>query len=380
MPTRNPFSLLSLLAVLTLSVAIGVQGQCYPSAPENLTAISEQSQDIFSPDYPRNYPNNADCQWHISTRPGYVIQLNVVSIDLELVETVPTCTLDFIEVFDGSSDEQRRIIKFCAYPERTPDLMSSGQDMLVRFTSDFYVTGNGFHLSYKAVQYYLYQQYITSPGYPDNYPDNSNCAWRIQTPFSYYVVQLHVLSSDFEMEYSPGCRNDNITVYNAGTVRPTTTASWDRDINTGALLGGLISGVVIFVTVCLVCCYTAHSRRASSLCARPPAATTNTTPYPLPSAPTVHRNNPVYIMSTSHDGSPQSMYYNYPGVVAGTTNAAYSPSADGPPSYWSLQHGSSLNVTPSEPVSPTVSSTLPAPPSYTDAMKATNPPVIPVQE
>ena len=38
---------------------------------------------ITSPNYPLPYPNNADCQWHIQVKRGYIVQLTVLYFFLD---------------------------------------------------------------------------------------------------------------------------------------------------------------------------------------------------------------------------------------------------------------------------------------------------------
>ena len=39
--------------------------------------------EILSPNYPEQYPNNADCQWHVKVEDGFIISLTFPELDLE---------------------------------------------------------------------------------------------------------------------------------------------------------------------------------------------------------------------------------------------------------------------------------------------------------
>ena len=41
------------------------------------------SAEITSPNYPSNYPDDADCQWHINVDFGYVVKIKLLEFDLE---------------------------------------------------------------------------------------------------------------------------------------------------------------------------------------------------------------------------------------------------------------------------------------------------------
>ena len=44
----------------------------------------EESLNLESPNYPLPYPNNVDCQWHITADLGYTIELTFIEYDVEV--------------------------------------------------------------------------------------------------------------------------------------------------------------------------------------------------------------------------------------------------------------------------------------------------------
>lgn len=50
---------------------------------------------------------------------------------------------------------------------------------------------------------------ITSPCYPDNYPNSQACKWILQAPAG-YIIQLSFLH--FDLEEAPGCIYDKVVV------------------------------------------------------------------------------------------------------------------------------------------------------------------------
>ena len=45
--------------------------------------ISGSTGELTSPNYPLDYPNDADCQWHIKVDDGFTIQLTFIDFNVE---------------------------------------------------------------------------------------------------------------------------------------------------------------------------------------------------------------------------------------------------------------------------------------------------------
>ena len=54
-----------------------------------------------------------------------------------------------------------------------------------------------------------YVEYITSPNYPEDYPENLDCVWVLYAPEG---KQIHVRVLDAEIEESEMCENDGLGV------------------------------------------------------------------------------------------------------------------------------------------------------------------------
>ncbi|XP_078494023.1 dorsal-ventral patterning tolloid-like protein 1 [Ciona intestinalis] len=173
----------------------------------NLVATTT-SQSITSPNYPNNYPNNADCTWTITASDENKIQLTV---EILLSEKY----FDFLTISSGNTQLAR-----LSGVQTNKVFTSIGNNLTVKFTSDQSITGYGFratfiehtpqtelnecHFNYVAT---TTSQPITSPGYPNNYPNNANCTWRITAPEG-MRVQLNFARFDTERDY------DILTLFN----------------------------------------------------------------------------------------------------------------------------------------------------------------------
>ncbi|OCT85044.1 CUB domain-containing protein 2 [Xenopus laevis] len=168
---------------------------------------------ITSPDYPDNYPNNAECNWFIRAAPGSTVYLTFTDFQMEN----EGCNFDYVAVFDGSGAEDNQVRYFCG-TTKPPDIKSSLNELLVVFKSDFNIGGRGFKAYYYSGEcqdtFTSVKGNITSPRYPDLYPNNINCHWNIHLPAGF---RIKIFFRDLDLEerssLTSGCDYDHLSVY-----------------------------------------------------------------------------------------------------------------------------------------------------------------------
>uniref|UniRef100_A0A4W3IDC1 CUB domain containing protein 2 n=1 Tax=Callorhinchus milii TaxID=7868 RepID=A0A4W3IDC1_CALMI len=99
---------------------------------------------LSSPQYPDNYPNNAECRWVMQVSNSTVVSLVFYDFQLEKSED---CSFDYVSLFDGPSVSHRHLGHFCG-GTKPPDIVSSTNQLLLVFKSDFNIGGRGFKASY----------------------------------------------------------------------------------------------------------------------------------------------------------------------------------------------------------------------------------------
>ncbi|CAL1282886.1 unnamed protein product [Larinioides sclopetarius] len=164
---------------------------------------------IVSPNYPQPYPYNADCEWLIQVSAGSLISLSIVDID---IEEHRECRYDYIQVFDGPTENSKSLLRICNNRQIPGSLTSTGNSLLIRFRSDFSEEAGGFHLSYQTLcnnNLTSRRGVIESPNFPNTYPHNHNCTWMIQAPRG---SNVSIAFSHLFMEGGDTCEADYVEV------------------------------------------------------------------------------------------------------------------------------------------------------------------------
>ncbi|KAK3106526.1 hypothetical protein FSP39_021900 [Pinctada imbricata] len=161
-----------------------------------------------SPNYPYPYPHRRECEWHIVAGTGYSVELTITDFELESHSTV----------YGGSDSSAPRLAQIChTQPAGKPQVLTStGNNMFIRFKSDYSVNGKGFSANYKFVSGGCGGNYSTPTGtllsknYPNDYPHNTDCTWLITVAEERSVV---LTFEDFDVEGALNCRYDYVALY-----------------------------------------------------------------------------------------------------------------------------------------------------------------------
>ncbi|NXB86561.1 DMBT1 protein, partial [Vidua chalybeata] len=108
-------------------------------------SVSDSSGVLQSPNYPGNYPNDADCVWEIQVENNFRVTLTF----RDIVMQSRTCQHDYIEVYDGPLHSSPLLGRFCS--GSFPTYVSSSNMMSVRFHSDSRYSFRGFQAHYSSI-------------------------------------------------------------------------------------------------------------------------------------------------------------------------------------------------------------------------------------
>ncbi|EFP00113.1 hypothetical protein CRE_18785 [Caenorhabditis remanei] len=185
---------------------------------------------IYSPNYPDNYDNSADVAYTITVPTGNYIHLTF--FDFLTEDTYDALTIENYTTLSG--DQTGFAIDI------------QGSQVTLTFKSDLTTTFRGFAIQYDMVPFgsvfmptdtcSIFIQngaygIVTSPNYPENYPDNKSCGTLI------HVAEGHVISLEF-LAFNTEDSYDTLSVfdgnstsfphlgtYSGKTVPPTITSS-----------------------------------------------------------------------------------------------------------------------------------------------------------
>ncbi|XP_069334075.1 CUB domain-containing protein 2 [Eulemur rufifrons] len=200
--------------------------------------LSAPSGNFSSPNFPRLYPYNTECNWLIVVAEGSSVLLTFHDFDLEYHDT---CDFDFLEIYNGAAADKGNLLgRFCGQVP-PPPFTSSWHVMSVVFHSDKHVASRGFSAGYKkdvcgGVLTSL-SGALTSPEYPNNYPNNVECRWVIRAAGPATIKLVFV---DFQVEGNEECTYDYVAVlggpgparghHYCGSTRPPTLVSLGHEL------------------------------------------------------------------------------------------------------------------------------------------------------
>ncbi|XP_071768609.2 ST14 transmembrane serine protease matriptase a [Centroberyx gerrardi] len=179
---------------------------------------------ITSPGFPNKpYPANTVVQWQLRADPGYVIKLDFDTFNLE-----ENCKNDFVKIYDSLVAIESRVMEeICGYysPSDPLTFLSSRNVMLVTLVTNEKKNFPGLRAHVSQVrrggkgtacggQLTGEKGTFTSPNYPNYYPPNSFCEWKIEVPTGKVVKVTFkkFLLSEPGQENSADCNKDYVEV------------------------------------------------------------------------------------------------------------------------------------------------------------------------
>ncbi|XP_040912176.1 CUB domain-containing protein 2 [Toxotes jaculatrix] len=182
---------------------------------------------ISSPGYPQEYSNNADCSWAIHVSNTSVVTL--VFLDFQL-ENNEGCNFDFVALFDGPTVTHRHLGKYCG-ADKPPNIVTTSNQLLVVFKSDFNIGGRGFKAYYFSGECQQILSAVSgnfsSPHFPSIYPNNINCHWSITLAAGYRIkLYFPVMDLEDRNSLSDECDYDSVAVYDGDSQTDTLLGRW----------------------------------------------------------------------------------------------------------------------------------------------------------
>ncbi|KAM3593822.1 uncharacterized protein V6R79_022582 [Siganus canaliculatus] len=180
--------------------------------------LTSPSGTITSPGHPNNYPHGANCTWYISVTPGSLLRLTFETFNLEYHSN---CNFDYVEVYDNGTVQTGMLLgRYCGR-SLPPSITSTDNLMTLLFVSDSSLATEGFSASYVSINattdcsenFTSTTGSFSSPNYPDYYPNNRDCIFRITVQIN---QQIMLNFTSFELEGSSPCTRDFVEIRDGG--------------------------------------------------------------------------------------------------------------------------------------------------------------------
>ncbi|KAL9985300.1 hypothetical protein ACROYT_G007688 [Oculina patagonica] len=122
--------------------SVPLDGAC-----SQMIQLTNASGRFSSPNFPSNYPGDAQCGWNISIPAGYKIYLTFLEFDLE--ECGSSCTCDYVEVADSKDFSSKKCGTIPSGEWEVKDVIDP--NIVVKFKSDSQSNKKGFEAVYTLV-------------------------------------------------------------------------------------------------------------------------------------------------------------------------------------------------------------------------------------
>ncbi|OXB82103.1 UNVERIFIED_CONTAM: hypothetical protein H355_008982 [Colinus virginianus] len=176
--------------------------------------LSAPSGNFSSPNFPGLYPYETECTWLIVVAEGSSVLLSFSHFELEYHAA---CAYDYLQVYNGASRDQGNLLGTFCGRSAPPPFASAWHVMAVVFRSDRHVAKRGFAASYHkdacGGQLTGLSGEISSPRYPESYPNDAECRWSIRAAGG----PLTLVFADFQVEGGQGCGFDYVALFDGST-------------------------------------------------------------------------------------------------------------------------------------------------------------------
>ena len=234
----------------------------------NFTASSGTLQ---TPNWPQTYPNNIDCEWFIwLPNSDKVVEISCGETEpYGIAGSHPECTKDYITFYDGHTKQSSSYGPYCGFTKPSSIKMSSNLAKVVFHAGPSHSSSRkGAQCTFRSVDGLISSSPTTpspttpsppttpppttpppttttatmtttspplcggplttssgtfqTPNWPETYPVNIDCEWRIQLPDESKVVEIRCVENPFGIAGSlPACSKDYLKFYDGHSKQDT---------------------------------------------------------------------------------------------------------------------------------------------------------------
>ncbi|KAL7057702.1 hypothetical protein AAHC03_016766 [Spirometra sp. Aus1] len=126
------------------------------------------------------------------------------------------CRAEYVEVHDGYYGNSVLLGRYCG-TSIPPPLLSTRSRVWIEYRSPAVSSGSGFVAEYEVVcggQIKGNNGTISSPSYPNPYPPNKECTWKIKVPARSFIT---LTFNSFDIEQQANCTYDYLEIYDGSS-------------------------------------------------------------------------------------------------------------------------------------------------------------------
>ena len=192
-----------------------------PAPPTQCGGLMNTSSGTFqTPNWPETYPVNIDCEWKIQLpNSKKLVKLRCDEDPFGIAGFLPDCDKDFLKVYNGHSKQDIEFGPFCHYEKPITMIMSSNKAMAIFHAGPKHnAVRKGFKCLFQSTNQCggtltAVSGFFQTPDWPQTYPVNINCTWKIVLPDSSKRVKI-TFETPFGIAGSfPACIKDKLYVY-----------------------------------------------------------------------------------------------------------------------------------------------------------------------
>lgn len=165
---------------------------------------------LVSPGYPNDYPSNMNCTYSLPIPKNKALHITFVYFDLEFVNSPSLCASDFVTI----KNDIGMVAGIYCGQQNGKKIIIAGEFVQIEFHSNENHQRQGFRLRFSFAQNgcgVVNNNTLTSPGYPDNYPSDTDCLSFIPIPQN---TQMKIYFDKFDLEDSNHCSWDYLRIRN----------------------------------------------------------------------------------------------------------------------------------------------------------------------
>jgi cubilin len=169
-----------------------------------LNIIGKCPKCVTSPGYPKKYPHKSNNKQTFKVKDGQAIEITFDHFDVEVEDS---CSYDYLKFFDANENAVGE--KMCGQ-DLPPKLTIKTSTASALFVSDGSVNNKGYKFCYKPLDSSI--KCVTSPGYPNHYPDNSDTSELLSVAAGH---KIEITFHHFDVEPEATCSYDYLQFIDA---------------------------------------------------------------------------------------------------------------------------------------------------------------------